>query len=298
MDGILNINKPWGRTSYSIVAQVKRLSGERRVGHAGTLDPAATGVLPVCLGRSTRVTEYLMDTAKTYMASVELGVTTDTGDVQGKIICQGDPAGISYGQLESALASFRGLIQQVPPMYSAVKHNGRRLYELARAGTEVERQPRLARIYRLELVDYKPPVVTLEVECSKGTYIRTLAADLGQVLGCGAHLKDLTRTRCGFFNVKEAVSLTQLEAAFRYGYWQHYVYPADVVLSQWAAVVVSTDAEQAIRNGRSLSLGEANHLPLSFAENRCRAYNLDGCFLAVLHFDAESGQWHPEKVFL
>jgi len=188
VDGILNINKPRDRTSFSVVAMVRRLSGERRVGHAGTLDPAATGVLPVCLGQGTRVTEYLVDAAKTYRAQIELGVATDTYDASGKITEQGDPSGISREQVESALASFRGTIQQIPPMYSAVKHLGQPLYKLARSGIEVERKSRRAEIYRLEITDWQLPVVTIEVECSKGTYIRSLAYDLGRSLGCGAHL--------------------------------------------------------------------------------------------------------------
>ena len=186
MDGILNINKPLGKTSFSIVSMVKRLSGESRVGHAGTLDPAASGVLPVCLGQGTRVIEFLLDAPKAYRAEIEFGVVTDTDDATGKIISRGDPSGINRRKLLSALDSFRGLISQTPPMYSAVKHHGKPLYKLARQGIEVERKSRLRWIYRLELTSWQPPLATIEVECSKGTYIRSLAHDLGQLLGCGA----------------------------------------------------------------------------------------------------------------
>ena len=171
MDGILNIDKPWGKTSFSIVAMVKRLSGERRVGHAGTLDPAATGVLPVCLGQGTRIIEFLVDMTKAYRAEIELGVATDTYDTSGQITRRGDLSGISQRQLESALSPFRGLIQQTPPMYSAIKYQGKRLYQLARAGIEVERQSRPTKIHHLELIDWQPPVATLEIVCDKGTYI-------------------------------------------------------------------------------------------------------------------------------
>ena len=301
MDGILNINKPQGETSFGVVAMVKRLSGERRVGHAGTLDPAATGVLPICLGQGTRVIEFLVDTTKVYRAQIELGVATDTYDASGKIIQKGDPSGISQAQLESALTSFCGLIQQTPPMYSAVKHHGKRLYQLARAGIEVERRSRLIRIHLVELVDWQPPVVTIEVVCGKGTYIRSLAHDLGQALGCGANLKRLTRLRCGLFDIKDAVSMPQLEHAFRYGYWQHFVHPIDTVLLNWTAMVVSDATERTIKNGCSLVLGngcfEQNLSGLSSFENRCRVYTSDGCFLAVLRFNPEAGQWQPEKVF-
>jgi tRNA pseudouridine55 synthase len=298
VDGILNINKPLDRTSFSIVAMVKRLTGERRVGHAGTLDPAATGVLPVCLGQGTRVIKFLVDATKAYRAQIELGVATDTYDATGKITQKGDLSGISQEQVETALAAFHGLIEQTPPMYSAVKYHGKRLYELARAGITVERKSRLAKIYHLELLDWQPPVVTVEVVCGKGTYIRSLAHDLGLVLGCGANLKSLLRLRCGIFDIKDAVSMPQLEDAFRYGYWQHFVYPIDIVLSHWTAMVVSHSAESDIRNGRPLVLGNDNLPTLSSTDYHCRVYTHDGCFLGILRFNPEEGQWQPEKVFL
>lgn len=309
MNGILNINKPWGKTSFSIVAMVRRLTGERRVGHAGTLDPAATGVLPVCLGQGTRITEFLVDSTKAYRAEIELGVATDTYDVDGSITSRGDPSGISRDQLESGLGSFCGLIQQVPPMYSAVKYRGRPLYQLARAGITVERKSRLTRIHDIKLLDWQPPVATVEVVCGKGTYIRSLAHDLGQALGCGAYLKNLIRVRCGLFNIEDAISISQFEDACRYGYWQQLVYPVDSVLSHWAAMVVDDDAGQNIRNGRPLAVGNGDGSERSGSleqgisvgssvENRCRAYALDGRFLGVLRFNSERGQWQPEKVFL
>jgi len=297
VDGILNINKPQGKTSFSVVAMVRRLSGERHVGHAGTLDPEATGVLPVCLGQGTRIIEFLVQATKAYRAQIELGLATDTYDASGNITHSGDPSGISREQLKSALASFRGLIQQTPPMYSAVKYHGKRLYELARAGIKVERESRLARIYHLELMDWQPPVATIEVVCGKGTYIRSLAHDLGQALGCGANLKDLVRLRYGLFNIEDAVSLPQLENAFRYGYWQRFVHPIDIVLLHWAAIVVNDDTGRLIRNGRPLVLGKDADSEETDYPKHCRVYTLDGCFLGVLRFNAEEGQWQPEKVF-
>jgi len=303
VNGILNINKPWGKTSFSVVAMVKRLAGEQRVGHAGTLDPAATGVLPVCLGQATRVIEFLLEANKVYRAQIELGVATDTYDASGNITYQGDPSGISQEQLESALTSFCGLIQQTPPMYSAVKHHGKPLYQLARAGINVERRSRPTKIYHLELIDWQPPVVTIEVVCGKGTYIRSLAHDLGQALGCGANLKSLVRLRCGFFDIKDAVSVLQLEDAFRYGYWQHLVYPIDIVLLHWTAMVVNDATARTIRNGCPLVLEnggypEQHSLASSSFDNHCRVYTADGCFLAVLRFNSETRHWQPEKVFL
>ena len=307
VDGILNINKPQGETSFSVVAMVKRLSGERRVGHAGTLDPAATGVLPVCLGRGTRVIEFLLDATKTYRAGIELGVATDTYDASGEVTQTGDPSEVSHEQLESALTAFCGLIQQTPPMYSAVKYHGKPLYKLARAGIKVEQKSRPTKIYRIEFVDWQPPLVTIEVVCGKGTYIRSLAHDLGQTLGCGAHLRSLIRLRCGPFDIKDAVSTPQLEDAFHYGYWQHFVYPLDFVLSHWKAMVVGDATGQTIRNGGSLTFGSSTrgtgylkqHSLLAMSgENRCRVYTPDGCFLGVLRFNPEKGQWQPEKIFL
>ncbi len=219
MDGILNIDKPPGRTSYSVVAMVKRLSGERRVGHAGTLDPAASGVLPVCLGQATRVVEFLMATTKVYRADVELGVATDTYDATGQVTFRADASGIAIARLEDALEPFRGAIRQTPPMFSALKHRGQPLYQLARAGVSVERRSRAVTIHRLELISWQPPVAVLEIECGKGTYIRSLAHDLGQSLGYGAHLKNLVRTRCGIFDIRDAVSLPKLEEALQRGYW-------------------------------------------------------------------------------
>jgi len=306
VDGILNVNKPWGKTSFNVVALVKRLTGERRVGHAGTLDPIATGVLPICLGQGTRIIEFLADATKTYRAQIELGVATDTYDASGKIIQKGDPSGISREQLESALVSFRGLIQQTPPMYSAVKHQGQRLYELARAGLEVERKSRPTKIYNLEIIDWQSPIVTVDVECGKGTYIRSLAHDLGQSLGCGANLKSLIRSGYGPFDIKNAVSVPQLEDAFHYGYWQHFVYPIDTVLLSWRAMVVNDATEYVIRSGAPVALandsskitGYLEQYPsMPSTENHCRTYTLDGYFLGVLRFNEERGQWQPEKVF-
>lgn len=302
VDGILNINKPRGRTSFSIVAAVRRLSGERRVGHAGTLDPEATGVLPVCLGKATRITEFLVDTTKTYRAEIEFGVDTDTYDVTGTVVQRGDASGIGREQVETALSAFRGRILQTPPMYSAVKHHGRPLYEMARAGKTVERRRRSVEILSLELTAWQPPVVAVEVVCGKGTYIRSLAHDLGQSLGCGAALRDLVRLRCGLFDIENAVSLPELEEAFRYGHWQKYLYSIDSVLSHLKAVTVSDETAWAIKNGQPVGVGngaDAGEESLSTlsADIHCRAYTGDGCLLALLRFEPALGRWQPVKVF-
>jgi tRNA pseudouridine55 synthase len=296
LDGIFNINKPAGKTSFGVVVMVRRLTGERRTGHAGTLDPDASGVLPVCLGQGTRIVEFLMDTSKTYRAGVELGKATDTHDGSGKTIYQGDISGIDINKLEETLARFRGNIEQVPPMYSAVKHKGQPLYRLARAGIAVPRKSRKATIHRLELLSWQPPLATLEIECSKGTYVRTLANDIGEGLGCGAYLKTLVRTRCGIFYIENAVSIEQLEEAIEKGNRQQYLYPIDSVLQDIPALTVDEDGEAAIKTGRPIKQRED-----ADDDNQGkyrRAYSRDGRFLAILIRDKDSGRWRPKKVFI
>jgi tRNA pseudouridine55 synthase len=297
VDGILNISKPQGMTSFGAVAAVRRLTGERWVGHAGTLDPEATGVLPVCLGQGTKITAFLMDTTKVYRAQIELGRATDTYDSSGRTTQRGDPSGISRKQVTSALDSFCGRIQQTPPMFSAVKYRGKRLYKLARAGIQVERPSRPARIDRLELIDWQPPLFTIEVTCGKGTYIRCLAHDLGQVLGCGATLTSLVRRRSGLFDIRDAVSLSQFEDACRHGYWHRYIYPIDIVFLDWATVIVSEAQGQLIRNGQPLALESPTSGQETDGQSYCRAYTLDGFFLGVLRFNPKNRRWHPRKVF-
>jgi len=291
IDGILNIDKPLGLTSFQVVARVKRLTGIRRVGHGGALDPLATGVLPVCLGQGTRVAEFLMLAPKTYRAQIELGITTDTYDAAGKVLQRINPSEVSRQRLEQILAQFQGWLEQTPPMYSALRHQGKRLYQLARAGLEVARQPRRVHISRLELVDFQLPLFIIEVDCSKGTYIRSLAHDLGQALGCGAYLKNLVRLRCGTFDLRDAISLASFEELVRRGEWMNLVHPMDIVLSPLKAVVVDKSGQQDIVQGRTLSL------EISSDEELCRAYSQDGRFLALLRLQKESGLWHPDKVF-
>ncbi|MBI2860683.1 MAG: tRNA pseudouridine(55) synthase TruB [Chloroflexi bacterium] len=292
MEGVLNIDKPQGLTSFDVVAAVRRLSRQRRVGHAGTLDPMATGVLPVCLGYATRLIEYLADTAKTYRAWIELGIETDTYDATGSVTSRADPSEITPALLEKGLAAFRGDIEQTPPMYSAAKYQGQPLYRLARAGLTVERKSRPAHIYRLEIVDWQPPVITIEVDCGKGTYIRSLAHDLGQSLGCGATLKQLVRTRYGPFDLAGATSLDR----FLQGDWQSLLHPPDTLVQHWKAALLSEASAKDVSKGCPVSLASTEEQPLP--GERRRAYSPDGSFLAVLRFDSETGLWRPEKVFL
>ena len=296
MDGILNINKPAGLTSFAVVARVKHITRERHTGHAGTLDPLATGVLPICLGQATRVIEYLFDETKHYRAEVKLGLTTDSYDSSGKILTQQDPSQITRDSLEAVLANFRGTISQVPPMFSALKLNGQPLYKLARAGIEVERQPRTAHIYRLEHVDgWQPPVFTLDVECSKGTYIRSLAHDIGQTLGCGAIMQNLVRLRVGNFTLEEAITLEQLEADFKSGAGEKHLYPPDFALSSFPAIIVNQEQQCSLVHGNPLS-AESTGWPI--ADRLVRVYNPAGDFVGMVSYVAEEKHWQPQKIFL
>ncbi len=296
MNGILNINKPRGNTSFSIVAFIKRLTSEQRVGHGGTLDPLATGVLPIFVGRATRVTEYLSETNKTYQAKVEFGITTDTYDATGKIIDRKDLAGITRQRITSALKHFCGQIKQIPPMYSALKHDGTPLYKLARAQITIERQPRLIQIYRLKLMKWQTPELTLEIECGKGTYIRSLAHDIGQFLGCGAHLTHLVRTSYGPFQLATSISVSNLRSVTNSDDLGKWLLPIDTVLTKWPAITLNETEVNNIGHGRPI---ETTALPshINIDESRYRAYNSDGIFIATLRKN-DKHQLHPEKVFI
>ena len=293
ISGIFNVNKPEGKTSFDIVALIRRLTKEKRVGHAGTLDPIATGVLPICFGQGTRVIRFIMSSGKTYLAQIELGIATDTFDREGQITQRSEIGHITASQIEKALVAFRGTIEQVPPIYSALKYNGRRCYELARSGTPIKLNPRQVEIFSLELISYQLPLLTIKVACGKGTYIRSLAHDLGQHLGCCAHLKDLTRLQYGPFHIDNALSISEIEESFQQDTWTELSHSVDSPLLGLKSVIVSNDNELAIRNGRSLSLGKDDPL----LEEYCRAYDTDGHFVAVLRFIPDKKLWHPEIVF-
>ncbi|HEY2745230.1 MAG TPA: tRNA pseudouridine(55) synthase TruB [Polyangia bacterium] len=212
MNGVVVVDKPGGMTSFDVVAEVRRVLGERRVGHTGTLDPMATGVLPICVGEATKLVPFLVGGDKEYETELRLGVTTDSGDATGTVTSETNAANVSRTDVERALAGFVGALQQRPPMHSAVRVGGRRLYEFARRGIEIERAPRPIVVHAIELVSFAPPALALRVRCGKGTYIRTLATDLGAALGVGAHLTALRRTRVGPFGLEHALPLGALAA--------------------------------------------------------------------------------------
>jgi tRNA pseudouridine55 synthase len=296
-DGILNLNKPRGPTSHDIVKRVRALTGTRRVGHAGTLDPLATGVLLVCIGRATRVAEYLMAGQKVYRACVRLGITTDTYDAEGQVVAEAAEVQVleaSHAQVEAALMHFRGTIAQVPPMYSAVKHKGTPLHRLARRGIEVARQPRQVEIFRLELTAWEPPDCTLEIACSSGTYVRTLAHDLGQVLGCGAHITSLTRSASGTFHLEDAVTLEEFAQATAENRWPDLLHPTDTALAHFPALHLDTDAARRVCSGQAIPPSQGGR---EEGGGLARAYGPGDTFLALVAYDPAVDVWRPRKVF-
>jgi tRNA pseudouridine55 synthase len=300
LEGILNIHKPVGITSFGVVSRIKKFSGERHVGHGGTLDPQASGVLPIFLGQATRVMEYLSEQAKTYRAGIELGVTTDSYDSAGQVTATKDASGITREMVEQALPAFRGSIRQTPPMYSALKFKGQPLYKLARQGLEVKRSSRPIQIYSLEIVAWQPGLVTLDVTCSKGTYIRSLAHDLGEALGCGAFLKSLVRTRVGPFALEEALTLSQIEEVFRDGAAVDHLYPIDHVLTQFPAMVVKKEQQCSLIHGSTLSPSSPQGVPAPAIQDQtvARVYTEEGSFIGLLRYEASKSLWQPDKIFL
>ena len=297
LNGFINLYKPPGITSMDALRRVKRITGQRsKVGHGGTIDPLARGVLPVCLGQATRLMDHVVGSSKKYQMEVKLGETTTTYDGEGEVVKTAEVSDLSFEKVEEATRSFVGLIEQKPPMYSAIKVQGQRLYKLARAGIEVEREPRPVEIYSISVVECSPPTLLLEVESGRGAYMRSLANDLGEALGCGGHVADLVRMSCGGFDQADSVSLEQLEgAATEPGGWERYIHPVDWVLRDLKSVSVGSEAEQYLRHGQSISLG-GPFVDAKYME-QFRAYSNDGHFLALVRFDRPANAWRPVKVF-
>ena len=296
--GILKINKPAGMTSFAVVSLVRRLTGIRRVGHAGTLDPIADGVLPICLGQATRIVEYLVSSPKAYYATIRLGAATDTYDSEGAVTATGDASGVTRGQVEDVLQSFVGEIEQIPPMYSALKFEGKPLYSYARAGKEAPRQARAVSVYSLALRTFAPPLVEAEMEVGRGAYVRTLAHDLGERLGCQAHLERLTRLRSGPFRLANAIGLDTLQQAAESGTWEELLHAPDSVLESWYAALLAEGHTRELCQGKTLLLEPARReQPEPGPDTLCRAYSHEGEFLGILHYRG-TGRWQPEKVFV
>jgi tRNA pseudouridine55 synthase len=295
LSGILVVDKPVGPTSMDVVRLVKRLTKQRRVGHGGTLDPFASGVLPICFGQATRTMEFLINGVKLYRAQIRLGVSTDTYDNQGKVTSRGAISTITLESIEQKLNAFRGTIDQVPPMFSALKQNGRRLYDIARAGQVVTRAPRRVHVFRLGILGWDSPYLDVEIECGRGFYVRSFANDFGEAIGCGAHLSKLVRERAGPFSLSKALSLEQAETVFASVEWPFQLYPVDTVFLHLRAAIIGKEMEKRIRQGQSVALRTARFAPVQ--QEGCRAYNVDGRFVALLRFQQSPNIWQPEMVF-
>ncbi|HSJ81848.1 MAG TPA: tRNA pseudouridine(55) synthase TruB [Thiobacillus sp.] len=285
IDGVLLLNKPVGITSNAALQKAKWLLNAKKAGHTGTLDPFADGLLPLCFGEATKFSAYLLEADKHYRAVLQLGVTTTTGDPEGEVLDTREVT-VSHADISAVLPRFTGEIEQIPPMHSALKHQGRPLYEYARAGIEIERPPRKVTIRALELIECDPPRVVLDVQCSAGTYIRTLAQDIGAVLGCGAHLTALTRTTAGGFTLGQAHTLTDLEA-LETSQRHALLLPADCLVTHLPAIQLDDADAAALCQGRSVP-HQTEHQGLT------RIYTAAQVFIGLA--DADAGQLLPRRL--
>ncbi len=295
--GIVIVHKEKGFTSHDVVAKMRGICGQKKIGHTGTLDPEATGVLPVCLGSGTRLCDMLTERDKEYVAELRLGVETDTQDMTGTVL-SARPVEVDGAQVRETVLSFLGSYMQTPPMYSALKINGKKLYELAREGKEVERQAREVQIREIEILDICLPVVRLRVVCSKGTYIRTLCADIGQRLDCGGAMESLTRTRVGKFSLVEAYTLTQLQELRDQGRLSRAILPVESVFENCSVLHVRCDLARLLENGNALTVEQTAEKERYAPGRWVRVYRPDNRFAGIYAYDEEKGRYQPVKMFL
>ena len=289
VDGVLLIDKPVGLSSNDALVKAKRVVNAKKAGHTGTLDPFATGLLPLCFGEATKFSQDLLEADKTYDAVVHLGITTTTGDTEGETV-ETRPVDVTLEQIEAALASLRGPILQVPPMYSALKRDGKALYEYAREGIVLEREARPVTIHRLDMLAYDAPMLTIRVTCSKGTYVRVLGEDIGKFLGCGAHLNALRRTGVGTLTVDGMVTLEQLQA---HDNPLSLLAPVDALLSSFPRIELTPELAARFLNGQRLALGR-EPVALPEAQGRVRVYHDDKLLGTALL--QEYGVLAPERL--
>jgi tRNA pseudouridine55 synthase len=290
VSGVLVVDKPVGYTSHDVVQIIRRGTGIRRAGHTGTLDPRASGVLVVLIGPAVRLSEYVSASDKRYQATIRLGASTDTYDSEGSITSSSSVEDISMEQFEEILHQFTGEIRQVPPPYSAVKIKGRKAYEMARKGEEVELEPRTINVYSLDLLEWDPPEAVVDVFCSSGTYVRSLANDLGAALGCGAHLIGLRRTKSGRFTLRDAVPLRRLQESFQAGDWYKYLIPAAEALGDWPLIELDADDVDLVRHGHRIPA-------VPGSGDWIRAISQQGDLVALMELDKDLMEWQPRKVF-
>ena len=304
MNGVINVYKEAGFTSHDVVAKLRGIVKQKKIGHTGTLDPDAEGVLPVCLGNATKLCGLLTEKEKTYRAVLLLGQTTDTQDTSGRVLTEA-PVTATGEQVREAIMSFLGDYDQVPPMYSALKVNGKKLYELAREGKEVERQARRVRILNMEIHEIRLPEVTFTVTCSSGTYIRTLCQDIGEKLGCGGCMKSLLRTKVDRFELADSHKLSELETMMHEGRIEEVLLPVDDVFAACPAVCIRQESDRLIQNGNPFgkediaeTTGERPPEGTELERNCVRVYNSEGDFRGLYRREQGGRRYKPEKMFL
>jgi len=293
ISGILVVDKPVGMTSHDVVDIIRRGTNIRRAGHTGTLDPRASGVLVILIGPAVRLSEFVSASDKRYQAILRLGSSTDTYDAEGHFTRQPatSPVDVTEAQFNEVLQRFIGEIEQTPPAYSAVKVHGRKAYEMAREGEEVELAPRKINVFHLEVLEWAPPEVVIDVHCSSGTYVRSLANDVGNALGCGAYLVGLRRTKSGRFSLRDATPLRKLQEAFTAGNWYQFLIPAAEALAEWSAVELNPDEVEEIKHGHRVKAA-ADAKP-----GLVRGVSMAGELIAIMGLDEATLEWQPKKVF-
>lgn len=294
MDGVIVIRKEKGFTSHDVVAKLRGILHMKKIGHTGTLDPDAEGVLPVALGKATRLVDMITDKEKTYEAVMRLGVITDTQDMSGTVLSQTTELSVTEEELCTVVSSFVGDYMQVPPMYSALKVNGKKLYELAREGKTVERKPRPVHFYEIEILDISFPLVRFRVTCSKGTYIRTLCHDIGEKLGCGAAMESLLRTKVGRFTLDDAITLAQTEEAVKKGTIESKILGIEEILAEYPRVCCTKEGDRLLANGNPLvqALVDAQE-----KKGWIRMCSSEGGFAGVYQWDEKRNRYFPVKMF-
>lgn len=300
-NGIMNVYKEAGYTSHDVVARLRGICKMKKIGHTGTLDPDAVGVLPVCFGSGTKLCDLLTDWDKEYVAVLRLGVETDTQDLSGQVLFQAEEetlGQLAQEQVRESILSFLGGYEQVPPMYSALKVNGKKLYELARAGKEVERRPRTVQIRELEILEMNLPTVRFQVVCSKGTYIRTLCHDIGKKLGCGGAMASLTRSRVGMFGIEEALRLSEIEKLRDENKISNVIIPPDAVFRECREVKASSGARRLLENGNKIPVSMLSAGALLQEGERMRMYDESGRFYGIYEYYADTNEARPVKMFL
>ena len=295
--GVINIRKEKGFTSHDVVAKLRGIIGQKKIGHTGTLDPDATGVLPVCLGKATKLCDMLMDKDKTYETVLLLGKATDTQDISGTVLSEKAMDGIDNDAVERCIGEFVGEYLQVPPMYSALKVNGKKLYELARAGIEVERKARPVIIYEIRIKEISLPRVRMEVSCSKGTYIRTLCHDIGEKLGCGGCMEELTRTKVSRFTLEDSYTLEEVRQKKEAGLLSEILVPIDEMFGQYEAVTLKRPYEALVCNGNMFFEKHINESKDLIDGEYVRVYSNSGQFIAIYAYQQKQKMFKIVKMF-